>query len=129
MAKKFSHAEVVGVDLVPIPSEAESVPPNCRFEIDDVEHGLSHFRNQFDLVHARLLAMGLKNFHKSMNDITNCLKPGGLLIWIEADLHLFTSDIHVYRPLGSDANPTGTWVGRILWGMSVNVINVGVVSY
>lgn len=33
MAKEFPHASVVGVDLAPCPVEQESLPPNCRFEV------------------------------------------------------------------------------------------------
>jgi SAM-dependent methyltransferase len=116
MAKKFPHCQIVGIDLVPVSIEAESIPSNCQFEIDDVELGLQHFQNRFDLVHARLLAMGLRDFQKSMIDIHSCLKPGGIVIWMEPDQHFFTSDIHVHRPLGSEAHPDGTWIGRILYG-------------
>jgi SAM-dependent methyltransferase len=116
MAKKFPHCQIVGIDLVPISVEADSIPPNCQFEIDDVELGLQHFQNQFDLVHVRFLVMGLKDLRKSMADIHRCLKPGGLVIWIEPDFNLFTEDIHVYRPLGSELDGNGTWAGRIMYG-------------
>jgi hypothetical protein len=43
MAKEFPHCEVVGVDLAPVPLEKMDLPPNCRFEIDDVNIGLAHF--------------------------------------------------------------------------------------
>lgn len=119
MARKFPHAAVVGVDVAPVPMEPETVPPNCQFEIDDIELGLTHFQNppnQFDLIHARSIIVGLKDFRRSLADIQNCLKPGGVLIWIEPDYEWFTPDIHVYRALGSDANPMGSWMGRIAYG-------------
>jgi hypothetical protein len=33
MAKEFPAASVIGVDLAPCPVEQESLPPNCRFEV------------------------------------------------------------------------------------------------
>jgi trans-aconitate methyltransferase len=117
MAKKFPEAEVVGIDVAPGPVDANNLPPNCRFEIDDIELGLSHYWNQFDVVHARMITTGLKDSEKAMNDIYNCLKPGGIMIWIEVDHSMFTSDTHVYHTLGSDANPNGSWVSRIIYGM------------
>lgn len=56
MAQEFPSARVVGVDLVPVPHE---IPYNCRFEVDDINLGLSHFSGQFDLVHARCVATGV----------------------------------------------------------------------
>jgi hypothetical protein len=67
-ATDFPHVEVLGVDLAPtsamyvLPSpflEHELIvnsvpPPNCRFEIDDLNLGLEHFFGPtFDIVHAR----------------------------------------------------------------------------
>lgn len=65
--------------------DLESVPPNCHFEVDNIELGLSHFQNQFDVVHARLIAAGLKDFKKCKRDIEMCVKPGGMMIWLDGD--------------------------------------------
>jgi hypothetical protein len=53
MAKRYPHADVVGVDLAPVPMDQSLYPSNLRFEIDDVNHGLTHFYNNFDLIHFR----------------------------------------------------------------------------
>jgi trans-aconitate methyltransferase len=124
MAKRFPNAEVIGVDVSPVPLDPDSVPPNCRFEIDDIQLGLTHFEEpsqQFDLIHARVIARGIKNFRRTLRDVQRCLKPGGCLIWIEPDYELFTPDIHVYQELGSQANPGGTWAGRVIFGKSYNI--------
>lgn len=117
MARKFPHAEVVGIDLAPVPVETENLPSNCRFEIDDVQLGLTHFHGQFDVVQARLIVAGLKDFRKSMADIHACVKPGGIMLWFDAEYDLYTPDIHVCREVGSDASPTGSWMGRIVYGL------------
>ncbi|KAG8803720.1 hypothetical protein FRC17_006130 [Serendipita sp. 399] len=69
MSKENPHCEFVGIDLAPVPIEAENVPSNCRFELDDITNGLSHFRDTFDVVHTRLIAGGLRDFRKSKQEI------------------------------------------------------------
>jgi SAM-dependent methyltransferase len=107
---------VLGVDLVPTPIEAAYIPDNCQFEIDDMNLGLKHHRNQFDLIHARFIVGGLKDFRESLNEIHECLKPGGIALWIDTDYECFTPDIHVYRTLGSDEHLDGSWIARFIFG-------------
>lgn len=119
MAKRFPHSDVVGIDIVPVPVEPESILPNVRFELDNIELGLNHFHspdNQFDLIHARIMASGLQDFNKAMRDAQMCLKPGGILIWIDADFEGFMSADGVPLPLGSDEQPDGCWMARIGFG-------------
>jgi trans-aconitate methyltransferase len=116
MAKKFPQAEILGIDLAPVPIDPKDLPPNCEFIVEDIQQGLTGYQNQFDLVHARYIAAGIKDAGKSVADARNCLKPGGILLWIEPDLDWFTPDIHVCRPLGSEENPSGTWLGRLIYG-------------
>jgi hypothetical protein len=52
-----------------------------------------------------------------MNEIHQCLKPGGIVTWIDSDYEWFTPDIHVYRTLGSDEHPDGSWTARCIFGM------------
>lgn len=62
MAKKFPHCEVIGVDLAPVPVEPGNLPPNCRFEIDDVNLGLKQFHNSVDFIQLRSVAAGVRFF-------------------------------------------------------------------
>ena len=119
MAKKFPNADVVGIDVVPTPIAFENVPPNCEFEIDDIQLGLTHFHHpskQFDLIHAKTISMGLRHFSKTIRDAQMCLKPGGLIIWIEADHEVFSPETYDVLPIGSDIYPNGSWMGRIVFG-------------
>ena len=59
MASKFPHVEVIGVDLAPAIISEGDVLENCRFELGDVNRGLSRFYGQFDLVHMRSVANGV----------------------------------------------------------------------
>jgi len=118
MAREFPHCEVLGVDLAPVPLPEGSLPPNCRFEMDDISLGLSHLQGQFDVVFARFIALGLKNFRKSLSDATACLKPGGILIWIDVDMDIYAGYPTVYRPFWSESNPTGPYTTRVIYGES-----------
>ncbi len=51
-ADEHPESEVIGTDLSPI--QPSFVPPNLRFEIDDVEDEWI-FKNKFDFIHCRML--------------------------------------------------------------------------
>lgn len=123
MAREFPHAEVVGVDLAPVPIDPETLPPNCRFEIDDINLGLDHLKDTFDVVHVRFVGSGLKDFKKTMDDASRCLKPGGIALWIEADWNTYAEDQRVCIPLAleeDEENPDQgerSWFQRIVFEM------------
>ena len=119
MAKEFPHCQVVGIDLAPVPLEPEAIPSNCRFELDDVNKGMAHYYNQFDVIHARFIAGGLTNWEKCQQEIEQCLKPGGLMIWIEVDYDMTTQDKNVYHAPASDAHPDGLWLARLFYGLFI----------
>ena len=122
MAREFPEAEVVGVDLAPVPVDLDTVPSNCRFEIDDINLGLDHFKDSFDVVHMRLVGSGLKDFRKTMDDGQQCLKPGGIALWMDVDYDMYTEDQHVYLPFAledDEDSPEQTdrsWFQRIVYG-------------
>lgn len=92
MAKKYEHCSVVGVDLAPTPFDPSLFPPNLTFEIDDVNKGLDHFFNKFHLIHIRCVGTGIHNYAKMMEEIEKCLRPGGLVIYLDADTRILTQD-------------------------------------
>jgi hypothetical protein len=59
MASKFPHVKVIGIDLAPATLNEFVVPDNCRFELSDVNRGLSRFYDQIDLIHMRAIASGV----------------------------------------------------------------------
>lgn len=97
MAYEFPHVDFLGVDLIPCP--AADAPSNVSFEIDDINHGLEHFAGKFDLVHARMISFGIKNYRKTMEEISRCVKPGGLVILMEADMELLGVDRMTVLPM------------------------------
>lgn len=105
MGGMFPHAEVVGLDLAPanlprygislgviwrlvdrfmvrlnIASGHREPTPNCRFECDDVNFGLSHYKNSFDVVHARCVESGIADYPHFLKDVQQVLRPGGVFL-------------------------------------------------
>ncbi|KAG9040573.1 hypothetical protein FS842_002982 [Serendipita sp. 407] len=52
-----------------------------------------------------------------MNDVEGCLKPGGMVIWIDIDYDLYSHDTFGYTPVASELTPTGAWLQRPLYEM------------
>ncbi|KIM21381.1 hypothetical protein M408DRAFT_333515 [Serendipita vermifera MAFF 305830] len=125
MAREFPEAEVIGVDLAPSPVDAESLPSNCRFEIDNVCLGLGHFRGEFDLVHARVISTGITDFRQSIVDVENCLRPGGMIIWIDIDFDMYSNNRFAYRHFATEENPTGSWFQRFTYEMRRQAVKRG----
>ncbi|KAI5782025.1 S-adenosyl-L-methionine-dependent methyltransferase [Peziza echinospora] len=80
MADKFPEANVIGTDLCPI--QPGWVPPNCRFEVDDMEasDGLLYPDDHFDFIHIRNLCQSIGDWDSLMNEVWRKTKPGG---WVE----------------------------------------------
>ncbi|KAL7269818.1 hypothetical protein RUND412_007501 [Rhizina undulata] len=78
IADQYSEAEIIGVDLSPI--QPNWVPPNVKFEVDDVEEVWPYQENSFDYIHFRHLAGHIYDWPKIYRQAFKALKPGG---WIE----------------------------------------------
>jgi len=122
MALKYPHCEVQGVDLAPTPLDASMFPPNLQFEIDDVNHGIPHFYDQFDLVHARCVMVGITDSEKTMRELQLCLKPGGLLILINGDKNIYDEQkikVKMAKIEGDEdvdsVSQEGSWFQRKMW--------------
>ncbi|TFK26651.1 hypothetical protein FA15DRAFT_667123 [Coprinopsis marcescibilis] len=100
IATDFPNCSVVGVDLIPIPGDIAALPQNVWTEIDNVNLGLSHFYNSFDVVHARLISSGVQNYRRMIDEIAHVVRPGGLIELAECDC--FTYDVNHNR---IDATP------------------------
>lgn len=85
-----AHPEcrVIGCDLSPI--QPTLVPPNVEFLVDDItsEWVYSH---KFDYIHSRAITVGIRDWHKLVDECWRWLQPGG---WIEfQEYHMpFVSD-------------------------------------
>ncbi|KAG8835431.1 hypothetical protein FRC17_003330 [Serendipita sp. 399] len=111
-----------GVDIAPTPMDTATFPPNLSFEMDDVNLGLVHFKDSFDLIHMRCVMGGIKDMRKTLEEIQACLKPGGILVVIDGDYRLYkdTSTIYPLAKLPGDADVSGvsedgSWMSRVMW--------------
>ncbi|KAL7274175.1 hypothetical protein RUND412_002935 [Rhizina undulata] len=78
VADRFPSAQVIGVDLSPI--QPSYVPPNLRFEVDDIEDDWTYQEDSFDFIHLRHMAGYIYDWPKLFKQAFKALKPGG---WIE----------------------------------------------
>ncbi|KAK2806173.1 hypothetical protein FQN50_005896 [Emmonsiellopsis sp. PD_5] len=74
---KFPSAEVLGNDLSPI--QPTMLPPNVRFEVDDIEDDWA-YKTRFDFIHTRYLATSINNWPRLVWQCYRHLNPGG---WVE----------------------------------------------
>ncbi|KAF6825075.1 methyltransferase domain-containing protein [Colletotrichum musicola] len=70
-------AEVVGVDLSP--TQPQYVPPNVKFEIDDIEDSWTYSR-PFDYIHSRMMNSAISKWDEYLRQSYEYLNPGG---WLE----------------------------------------------
>jgi len=84
LADEFPASEVIGVDLAPI--QPRTVPLNCTFELCDLDQWHLPYPNEyFDVIHARSMHHGIRNYPRFLVEIARMLRPGGLVILIEPD--------------------------------------------
>ncbi|KAK1981428.1 S-adenosyl-L-methionine-dependent methyltransferase [Colletotrichum cereale] len=68
------EAEILGVDLTP--PQQEFVPPNVRFEVDDVEEEWLH-SEPFEYIHSRFMNASIANWKEYIRNCYDNLTPGG----------------------------------------------------
>ncbi|KAK7438280.1 hypothetical protein Landi51_11738 [Colletotrichum acutatum] len=74
--EEHPEAEILGVDLSA--AQPDFVPPNVRFEIDDVEEPWI-FSDRFDYIHSRMMTWSISNWKKLFKQCFDNLNPGGYL--------------------------------------------------
>jgi len=108
LARDFPHVRAVGVDLVPM--QAENMPINCRSEIDDINLGLEHFYGEFDVVHARLISSGIKDYANLVHQVARVVRPNGLVSFSEWDFCVY--DAHKKKLSGTETDSVTSHVAR-----------------
>lgn len=82
-ADQHPESNVLGMDLSPI--QPTSVPPNCRFEVDDFDRPWAYDK-KFDFIHGRMLLTASADFPRLFSQAFDSLNPGG---WMEMqDLYM-----------------------------------------
>ncbi|ETN46187.1 uncharacterized protein HMPREF1541_00371 [Cyphellophora europaea CBS 101466] len=77
MADKHPTANVIGVDVAAV--QPRWVPPNCSFEIDDVESDWLFRPDTFDFIHGREFLLAIRDWDRLISQSFHHLKPGGYL--------------------------------------------------
>jgi SAM-dependent methyltransferase len=106
MADAYPSARVIGTDLSPI--QPLFVPPNCSFEIEDVNLEWTYPINHFDFIHIRELFGCVRDWDALFAETFKHLKPGGYIEILE----------HSVVPL-SDDDTVDEHSFFTLWGSTV----------
>lgn len=96
VAREFPNSSCVAVDLVPM--QSLTIPPNCRSEVDDINLGLEHLYGDYDVVHARLINSGIKDYYKLIDQSSQVVRPGGLVDFTEWDFRMYDMDKQPITP-------------------------------
>ncbi|KAI0390834.1 S-adenosyl-L-methionine-dependent methyltransferase [Xylariaceae sp. FL0594] len=75
-ADQYPSAEVIGVDISP--SQPQWIPPNLKFEIDDITQPWTYAPNSFDYIHMRWLIGAIPDWYGLFREVYRALKPGGI---------------------------------------------------
>ncbi|KAI3622658.1 hypothetical protein WG66_015915 [Moniliophthora roreri] len=120
-ARDYPHCGAVAVDLVPM--QSVHLPANLRSEVDDINLGLEHFYGDFNVVHARLISSGIKDYEGLINHISMVLRPSGLMDLMEFDFHVYDDN---YRRIELDTSRiAGPWWPRWLTFLNFAARNRG----
>jgi SAM-dependent methyltransferase len=114
MAHEFPGADVVVVDQVR--QVEEVMPANVTFQAYDPEKGLAPHHDQYDLVQARFVAHDIKSYRCILAEAPKCLRPGGVVIFIEGDLDIYEEDQKTCVAPVSENNPHGSHLQRWMQG-------------
>ncbi|KAI0149624.1 S-adenosyl-L-methionine-dependent methyltransferase [Hypoxylon sp. NC0597] len=89
-ADLFPAAEVIGVDISP--QQPQWIPPNLKFEVDDVTQPWTYEPNSFDYIHLRWLTGSVPDWYALYREIFKALKPGGYFEHKESSCLLISDD-------------------------------------
>ncbi|KAF5669936.1 methyltransferase [Fusarium heterosporum] len=82
-------ATVIGVDLSP--SQPGFVPPNVRFEIDDIDEEWT-YSEPFDFIHSRFMNFSVQNWKSYLTKIYENVTPGGYVELQDVDVIMGSDD-------------------------------------
>lgn len=113
MADRFPSAEIIGVDLSPI--QPSWVPPNVKFEIDDIEDEWTFAEDHFDFVFSKVMLAGsIGDFRKYFEQAYKHTRPGGYF-----ELQELTTQISSDHYEIPETSAIKEWCGHMRQGIEV----------
>ncbi|KAF1995368.1 S-adenosyl-L-methionine-dependent methyltransferase [Amniculicola lignicola CBS 123094] len=106
MGDKYPSAEILGNDLSP--TQPSLVPPNVKFEVDDIEDEWV-YSSKFDFIHARYLTCSIRDWPKLVRQIWKNTKPGGWVEFQDFETGFYTSANGDFTP----DSPLGDWCNKL----------------
>lgn len=85
MAREFPKAEIIGLDLAPYEKDWDTLPSNLSLVLSDALKGLPYPDRYFDVVHARMILGGIRDWTTFMTEVVRVVKPGGLMVLAETE--------------------------------------------
>ena len=118
LAQRFPTAEVIGIDLAPVPETRHGKLPNLSYVQGDIRDLIgkdSRFGpGCFDYVFERLLIFGMTEWENHIASISQLLRPGGWLEMQEFSVELWSGrnerlgdTMEWYQKLRQDAGAVG----------------------
>ncbi|KAL8906202.1 MAG: hypothetical protein Q9207_002170 [Kuettlingeria erythrocarpa] len=122
-ARQHPSCHVMGIDLSPVKANS-AVPEHCTFSVHDAESPRWDFAapNTFDLIHSRMLVMGMRDWRSYFRNCYHHLKPGG---WIE--VHEIAFPMRTANPDTPAETPFLRWGHVIHEGLAKGGIDGGAV--
>lgn len=109
VAIQYPHVEVVGLDLAPV--KLGSTPPaNCTFIQGDANAGLRSY-GQFDVVHARAVLQGVKDYAALFKDVSEVLNAGGVFLTLEVEIGMY-NESKVPFGIQQEGDPNFCWTHK-----------------
>ncbi|THH12128.1 hypothetical protein EW145_g198 [Phellinidium pouzarii] len=107
MAMMYPHAKIIGLDLA---------EPKLDFVTADATKGLENYTESFEVVHCRCVAGHVVDRTELMRMISTVLKPGGLLLLADGNVHVYMPDgFPIPAADGAESSATaGSWLSRWL---------------
>ncbi|KAF6821445.1 methyltransferase domain-containing protein [Colletotrichum plurivorum] len=112
-ADTFPSARVTGIDISPI--QPCWVPPNCKFQVDDIEQPWGWSDDYFDYIHVRNLEGCIADWPRLYEQAFRHLRPGGWFEIKEFDIES-QSQAHDARGEALDENHIFRRWARVIFG-------------
>ncbi|KAH6884116.1 S-adenosyl-L-methionine-dependent methyltransferase [Thelonectria olida] len=106
MGDTHPNAEILGNDLSPI--QPHWIPPNVKFEVDDVESEWMH-NAPFDFIFCRYMTCCILDWPKLTKQVYDNLAPGGWAEFQDYDLQYYSDDGTL-----TEKHSTLKWINTLL---------------